>query len=69
MQKLPKYHIFVDVTIYPLIDCELCYHCFTLQCECAQMDMMMKTEKGKLNHKKYLMTGYHICIIKYVSKI
>ena len=41
--KLPKYHIFVDVTIYPSIDCELCHQCFTLPCECAYMEMMMKT--------------------------
>ena len=41
----------------------------TLPCECAQMDMMMKTEKGELNHTIYLMTGYHIYIIKYVNKI
>ena len=52
IQKLPKYHIFVDVTIYPTIDCELCYHCFTLPCECAQMDMMMKPEKGELKSWK-----------------
>ena len=50
LQKLPKYHIFVDVTIYPLIDFELCHQCFTLPCECADMEMMMKTGKGKLNH-------------------
>ena len=48
IQKLPKYHIFVDVSIHPSIDCELCHQCFTLPCECAQMEIMMKTGKGEL---------------------
>ena len=43
-------NIFVDVSIHPLIDCELCHQCFTLPCECAQMEIMMKKGKGELKH-------------------
>ena len=50
IQKLPKYHIFVDISIHPSIDCELCHQCFKLPCECAQMEIMMKTGKGELKH-------------------
>ena len=50
LQKLPKYHIFVTVSIYPSIDRELCHQYFTLPCEYAQMEIMMKTEKGELKH-------------------
>ena len=69
VQKLPKYDIFVDVSIHPLIDCELCHQCFALPCECVQMEIMMKAEKGELKHWKYLMKEYNICTIKCVHEI
>ena len=47
---LPKNYIFVDVSIYPSIDIELCHQCFALPCECVQMDIMMKEGKGELKH-------------------
>ena len=33
--KFPKNDLFVDVSIYPCIDIELCDHCFALPCECV----------------------------------
>ena len=48
--ELLQYHIFVDVSIHPLINCELCHQCLTLPFECAQMEIMMKTGKGELKH-------------------
>ena len=50
VQKLPKYDIFVDVSIHPSIDCELCHQCFALPCECVQREIKMKAGKGELKH-------------------
>ena len=52
-----------------MIDIELCHQCYALPCECIQMDMMMKAQKGELKHKKYLMKEHEICTIKCVDKI
>ena len=46
--NFPKKYLFVDISIYPCIDTELCNHCFALPCECVPMSTVMKAGKGKL---------------------
>ena len=67
--KLLKNYIFVDVSIHPCIDIELCHHCFALPCECVPIDILMKEGKGELKHLKNLMKEHEMCTIKCVDKI
>ena len=67
--KVPKNYLFVDVSIYPCIDTELCDHCFALPCECIPIIIVKKEGEGKLKHLKNLMKENEICTIKYIDKI
>ena len=64
-----KNDLFGDVSIYPCIDTELCYHCFSLPCDCVPIKIVMKEGKGKLKHLKNLMKENEICTKKYIDKI
>ena len=38
--NFPKTINFVDVSIYPCVDIELCHHCFALQCEFVPINIV-----------------------------
>ena len=67
--NFPKIYIFVDVSIYPCIDIELCHCCFVLPCECVPIDIVMKEGTGELKNLKNFMKEHEICTIKCVDKI
>ena len=69
LHKVPKNYLFVDMSIYPCIDTELCDYCFTLPCKCVPISIVMKDGKGKLKHLKNLMKENDICTMKYIDKI
>ena len=61
--------LFVDVSIYPCIDIELCGHCFALPCECVPINIVMKEGNGKSKHFKNLMKENEICTMKCIDKV
>ena len=61
-------YLYVDVSIYPCIDIELCNHCFALPCECVPINIFIKEGKGELKHFKNLMKEYEICTTKCIDK-
>ena len=69
MQKISQIYLFVDVSIYPCIDIELCNHCFALPSECVPINIVMKEGKGELKHFKNLMKGNEMCTMKCIDKV
>ena len=62
-------YLFVDVSIYPCIDIELCDHCFALPCECVPINIFTKEGKCELKHFKNLIKENWIFTMKFVDKM